>query len=64
VAVTACFKHCGTGSGSGWVAVVPLDRGDRCGSNGIKMGVAVAVLAELCLFSIFFFEKVAVAGWQ
>jgi hypothetical protein len=37
----------GMGSGSGWVAVVSFDRGDRCGSNGTKMDVAVAVLAEL-----------------
>jgi hypothetical protein len=26
----------GAGSGSGWVGVVPLDRGDQCGSNGIR----------------------------
>jgi hypothetical protein len=53
-----------TGSGSGWVAVVPLDRGDRCGSNGTKLRVAVAVLAELwrwqggsaeCLYPCLFF---------
>jgi hypothetical protein len=24
------------GSDSGWVGVVPLDRGDQCGSNGIS----------------------------
>eukprot|EP00161_Ancyromonas_sigmoides_P008499 TRINITY_DN2131_c0_g1_i4.p1 TRINITY_DN2131_c0_g1~~TRINITY_DN2131_c0_g1_i4.p1 ORF type:complete len:136 (+),score=11.82 TRINITY_DN2131_c0_g1_i4:84-491(+) len=23
------------GSGSGWVAVLPVDRGDQCGSNGV-----------------------------
>jgi hypothetical protein len=27
---------CGAGSGSGWMVVVPLDRGDQCGSNGTK----------------------------
>jgi hypothetical protein len=37
----------GLTSGSGWVTVVPLDRGDHGGSNGAKMRVAVAVLAEL-----------------
>jgi hypothetical protein len=29
------------------VAVAPVDRGDHGGSNGAKMRVAVAVLAEL-----------------
>jgi hypothetical protein len=36
------------GSGSGWVAVVPLERGARCGSNGTGWSV------WLC----------RVAGWQ
>jgi hypothetical protein len=35
------------GSGSGTVAVVPLDRGDRCGSNGGKLILIVTVLGEL-----------------
>jgi hypothetical protein len=35
------------GSGSGWVAVGPLDRGGHGGSNGGSWSVAVAVLAEL-----------------
>jgi hypothetical protein len=30
----AVVRGCGMGSGSGWVAVGPLDRGDRGGSNG------------------------------
>jgi hypothetical protein len=38
---------CGTGGGSGWVGVVPFERGDQCGSNGGGLTVAVAVLAEL-----------------
>jgi hypothetical protein len=37
----------GMGSGSGWVQLVPLDRGDQCGSNGTSGNVAVAVLAVL-----------------
>jgi hypothetical protein len=41
--------HCGCrggqGSGSGGVRVVPLERGDQCGSNGTRYRVAVAVLA-------------------
>jgi hypothetical protein len=37
----------GAGSGSGWAGVVPLDRGDQCGSNGGGLGVVVVVLAEL-----------------
>jgi hypothetical protein len=52
---------CGLGSGSGWVIVVPLERGDRCGSNGVKMSVwllllrvAVAV-GDWALFFFFFF---------
>jgi hypothetical protein len=35
------------GSGSGWVAVVPLERGDGGGSNGTGYNLAVAKLA-LC----------------
>jgi hypothetical protein len=38
--------QCGSQSGSGWVAVVPLDRGDQGGSNGSRYNVAVAVLSE------------------
>jgi hypothetical protein len=37
-------------SGSGWVAVVPVDRSDQGGSNGGSHNVAVAVLAELQWF--------------
>jgi hypothetical protein len=37
----------GIASGSGGVAVVRLDRGDKCGSNGGRVSVAVAVLKEL-----------------
>jgi hypothetical protein len=37
----------GTTSGSGWVAVVPVERGDQGASNGMILNVAVAVLAEL-----------------
>jgi hypothetical protein len=45
----AIMEMCGSGSksgsgGSGWVAA--LERGDRGGSNGGKMVVAVAVLRE------------------
>jgi hypothetical protein len=29
-------EHCGVGSGSGCVVVVPLDRKDQCGSNGVR----------------------------
>jgi hypothetical protein len=36
---------CRVGSGSGWVQLVPLDRGDQGGSNGVSYNVAVAVLA-------------------
>jgi hypothetical protein len=35
------------GSGSGWVAVAPIDSSDQCGSNGGSFNVVVAVLAEL-----------------
>jgi hypothetical protein len=35
------------GSGSGWVAVVPLERGDDCGHFDTCLVVVVAVLAEL-----------------
>jgi hypothetical protein len=38
---------CGATSGSGWVGVVPFERGERGGSNGGGLTVAVAVLAEL-----------------
>jgi hypothetical protein len=38
---------CGSTSGSGWVAVGLLERGDQGGSNGGKLTVAVAILAEL-----------------
>jgi hypothetical protein len=42
---------CGSaGSGSGRVAVVPVDRGGQRGSNGTGFKVAVAVLAELWVF--------------
>jgi hypothetical protein len=34
--VVDIWGHGGMGSGSGWVAVVPLDRGDQCGSNGTR----------------------------
>jgi hypothetical protein len=34
------------------VAVVPLDRGDRCGSNGGSYIVVVAVLAEIWQFEM------------
>jgi hypothetical protein len=34
-------------SGSGGVAVAPLDRGDQCSSNGTKLKVAVAILTEI-----------------
>jgi hypothetical protein len=37
-------------SGSGWVAVVSIERGDRGGSNSTSWEVVVAVLAELCVF--------------
>jgi hypothetical protein len=51
----AVVRGCGMGSGSGWVAVGPLKRGDRGGSNGGEKRVAVAVLAELWRF--FFIKK-------
>jgi hypothetical protein len=35
--------QCGAGSGSGWVAVGRVDRGDQCGHFGTKYSVAVAV---------------------
>jgi hypothetical protein len=41
------LRGSGAGSGSGWVAVGPLERGGRGGSNGGRMAVAVAVLAKL-----------------
>jgi hypothetical protein len=47
--------RCGVGSGSGWVAVVPVDRGDQRGSNGGKMAVAVAISAEILQLLIFFY---------
>jgi hypothetical protein len=37
----------GTGSGSGRVAVGAIDSQGQCGSNGVKMAVAVAVLSEI-----------------
>jgi hypothetical protein len=37
----------GMSGGSGRVTVVPLERGERGGSNGGSLNVAVAVLAEL-----------------
>jgi hypothetical protein len=45
----ALFLGCGSGttSGSGWVAVGPIDARDQCGSNGGRFNLAVAVLAEL-----------------
>jgi hypothetical protein len=43
-----CGCDGGRVSGSGRVAVGPLDRGDQCGSNGGGWDVVVAVLAELC----------------
>jgi hypothetical protein len=38
------------GSGSGWVAVVQLDRRDQGGSNGTGLNVIVAVLREIRQF--------------
>jgi hypothetical protein len=35
----------GCRGGSGWVVVVPLDRAEQCGSNGVKFVLVVAVLA-------------------
>jgi hypothetical protein len=49
--------------GSGWVAVVSVDRGGHCGSNGAKYNMAVAVLAEIWLLVVLC-GWVAVAGWQ
>jgi hypothetical protein len=40
----------GMGGGSGWVAVVPLERGEQGGHFGISYNVTVAVLAELWWF--------------
>jgi hypothetical protein len=40
------------GSGSGRVGVVPLDRGDRGGSNGTSWSLVVAVLTEIRGFEI------------
>jgi hypothetical protein len=37
----------GVGSGSGWVAVVPFDRSDQGGSNGISLAVSVAVSSKI-----------------
>jgi hypothetical protein len=37
----------GMTGGSGWLLLVPIDRGGQCGSNGTGWDVAVAVLAEL-----------------
>jgi hypothetical protein len=34
--VAVVSKHRRSVSGSGWVAVAPIDRGDRCGSNGVR----------------------------
>jgi Na+-translocating ferredoxin:NAD+ oxidoreductase RNF subunit RnfB len=45
-----CGCDGGRVSGSGWVAVGPLDRGDQCGSNGGGWDVVVAVLAEIWSF--------------
>jgi hypothetical protein len=33
--------------GSGWVGVVPLDRGDQGGENDTKLRVTVAVLTKI-----------------
>jgi hypothetical protein len=43
-------RACGLTGGSGWVAVVSLDRGGQGGSNGTNNVVAVAVLAVLWRF--------------
>jgi hypothetical protein len=44
----AALSGCGWGnSGSGWMVVGLLERGDQCGSNGVKMAVAVAVLSAI-----------------
>jgi hypothetical protein len=43
---TVCLSS-GLGSGSGWLQLVPLERGGQGGSNGTSCNVAVAVLAEL-----------------
>jgi hypothetical protein len=39
--------RCGVRSGSGWVVVVPLDKGERGGSNGVKIIVCLWVLRWL-----------------
>jgi hypothetical protein len=35
------------GSGSGNLTVTSFERGDQCGSNGVKTAVSVAVLTEI-----------------
>jgi hypothetical protein len=39
--------QCGVTGGSGWVVVVPLDKGERGGSNGVKIIVCLWVLRWL-----------------
>jgi hypothetical protein len=51
--LSGAIVYCGLTSGSGWVAVVALERGGWDGSNGGCLKVAVAVLAELRLFLAF-----------
>jgi hypothetical protein len=41
---------CGSTSGSGWVGVGSFERGEQCGSNGVNLSTAVAVLAGLWRF--------------
>jgi hypothetical protein len=58
------------GGGSGGVAVGPLERGGRGGSNGGSWNLVVAVLAELWWFEIgvsiffFFFFQNGGYGWM
>jgi hypothetical protein len=39
--------HSGAGSGSGWVAVGPIDGEFQCGSNGVSLNAAAAVWSGL-----------------
>jgi hypothetical protein len=41
------WHRCGMKSGSGSMTVVPFDKVDQGGSNGINLTVAVALLAEI-----------------
>jgi hypothetical protein len=46
-------KVCGLWhSGSGWVVVVSLDRGEQCGSNGGGLVAGGAVLSEIMVFGV------------